>query len=103
MSIKVIVGADGVPYTKTCGSVHAPGNNKITWELKTAGYEFLGLIGLPDPPFRCISVQPTEIVYENDNKGGTYPKDYDYQIIVRPVQRMEILTAGKAVIRNDPT
>lgn len=116
MSIEVTVDGDGTPTCTPATKSKAKGSGKLTWHLKTAGYDFTGLqFDDPQPAagiFTNKTVLANKITMDDNNPGGGSAVDYPYTIGVaasasKPVKgaRLESgrLGSGSAVIRNEPT
>lgn len=101
MNIDVTVDDKGVPSCDPYTGKQPKGKAKITWKLRTPGWVFTGLVGLPDPPFSNLEVKPNTITIDDDNPGGTEAKDYPYTISVSNDEGKP-LASGNAVIRNEP-
>jgi hypothetical protein len=101
-TIKVRIGSDGNPYTETCCNKFNKGKSVIKWHLVGAqNHQLSGIIGLPSPAFSFMSADGIDITYQNDNKGGSDPKTYVYDIAVTDTSS-GYMSLGKAIIRNDP-
>jgi hypothetical protein len=113
MTIDVTVDANGAVICDPKKKVKGKGKGTITWDLKTKGYKFVGLVFEEPPPtagvFSNPIVKDKKITIEDDVKEGTPVVDYPYVISLTEEPTASTKSAstrlessGRAVIRNDP-